>query len=129
MERQLRKLAGCGLLMVLATAGCRSMHRSSVPPGPKFSADGRQQPSVGFSTDPHIPNQAGNPALSPVQNMAPGGGMAGLSSAPQVGTPGVNAGNYGVPGGAAFGQPGTSGTAPSLGTGAPAGGTSAPSAN
>jgi len=71
MERRLRNWAACGLLMVLATTGCRSM-RSSVPPGPKFSPDGRQQPGIGFSTEPHAPNQAGNPALNAVSNMAPG---------------------------------------------------------
>lgn len=116
MERRLRNWAACGLLMVLSTAGCRSM-RSSVPPGPKFSPDGRQQPSVGFSTDPHPANQAGNPALNAASNLAPGGTMPGASGGPQVGTPGVNGGNFGVPGGAAFGQPGTSGAAPSLNPG------------
>ncbi|MDR3635209.1 MAG: hypothetical protein P4L84_15500 [Isosphaeraceae bacterium] len=121
MERRLRKWAGCGLLVVLASAGCRSMH-SSVPPGPKFSPDGRQQPSVGFSNDAHAPNQVGNPALNPMANMAPGGSVSGLSGAPQVGTPGVNGGNFGVPAGAAYGQPGTSGAAPSLNPGASAGG-------
>jgi hypothetical protein len=122
MERQLRKWAGCGLLMVLATTGCRSMHHSSVPPGPKFTPDGRQQPSVGFSTDPHTPNQAGNPALNPMTNLAPGGAMPGMSGAPTIGTPGPAGTNLGVPAGAAFGAPGTSGAAPGLNLGGPAGG-------
>lgn len=110
MERRTRHWAACGLLILLAATGCRSMH-SSVPPGPKFSPDGRQQPSVGFSTEAHPPNQLGNPALSTVNNMAPGGTMAGLNGV-QNGIPGSSVNNYGVPGGAAFGGLGTSGSAP-----------------
>jgi hypothetical protein len=126
MERQVRIWAACGLLMITATTGCRSMGRSSVPPGPKYSADGRQQPGVSFSSDPHAANQAGNPSLGGITNMAPGGTLAGGSGAPQLGTPGPNSNPYGVPGGAAFGGPGTSGAAPSLNAGG--GGAAAPGA-
>lgn len=110
MERRTPHWATYGLLMLLAATGCRSMH-SSVPPGPKFSPDGRQQPTVGFSTEPHPPNQSANPALNTVNNMAPGGNMAGMGG-PQTGMPGSAVNNYGVPGGAAFGGLGTSGAAP-----------------
>ena len=117
MERRTRLWAACGLLMLLAATGCRSMH-SNVPPGPKFSADGRQQPPIGFSNESHPPNQFANPALNSVNNMnmAPGGNLANMGGV-QTGMPGSAVNNYGVPGGAAFGAPGTSGADPSLGAG------------
>ena len=52
MDRQTRRLAGFGLMFVLAASGCRST-RSEVPPGRQYSGDGRQVPPVGFSSDPH----------------------------------------------------------------------------
>lgn len=117
MERRTRHWAACGMLVLLAATGCRSMH-SSVPPQPKYGPDGRQEPTVGFSTDAHPANQAGNPALGQPSNMGPGGmppGMGGM----QTGIPGPAISNYGVPGGAQFGAPGTSGAASTPGLGSP----------
>ena len=105
MDRQTRRLAGCGLIFVLATSGCRST-RSEVPPGRRYSGDGRQVPSVGFSSDPH-------PAGANGMGSVPGGPgtMPGQYGTPSPATP-----NYGMPTGNAYGPPGH---AP-VGSGAPA---------
>jgi hypothetical protein len=95
MDRQTRRLAGFGLMFVLATSGCRST-RSEVPPGRKFSGDGREIPSVGFSSDPH-------PAGANGMGSVPGGPgtMPGRYGTPAPATP-----NYGMPTGNAYGPPG-----------------------
>jgi hypothetical protein len=124
MERLTRTMAGCGLTLALAVAGCKSTH-SEVPPGRPYSADGRQAPPVGFSADPH-------PITSP--------GIAGAPGSPQYGVPGAaNSGNFGAPTNNAFGPPGTApvggmGTSPGIGVGSgneatamPMGGLGAPS--
>ncbi len=96
MDRQTRRLAGCGLMFVLVTSGCRST-RSEVPPGRRYSGDGRQVPSVGFSSDPH-------PAGANGMGSAPGGPgtMPG-----QYGTPSPATRNYGAPTGDSYGPPGS----------------------
>ena len=95
MDRQTRRLAGFGLMFVLATSGCRST-RSEVPPGRQYSGDGRQVPPVGFSSDPH-------PAGANGMGSVPGGPgtMPG-----QYGTPAPATPNYGMPTGNAYGPPG-----------------------
>jgi hypothetical protein len=95
MDRQTRRWAGCGLMIVLATSGCRST-RSEVPPGRRYSGDGRQVPSVGFSSDPH-------PAGANAMGSVPGG--PGMMPG-QYGTPSPATPNYGVPTGNAYGPPG-----------------------
>ena len=52
MDRLKFTLAGCGLAALMAASGCRNL-RSEVPAGRPYSSDGRQMPSVGFSSDPH----------------------------------------------------------------------------
>src|SRR5579883_2690294 len=95
MDRLNRTLAGCcGLFVLLAATGCKSM-RSSVPPGRPYSADGRQAPAVGFSNEPHP--MAGN-AIGMGSNT---GGAAGS----QFGTPMPGMPNYGAPTNNAFGPP------------------------
>jgi len=95
MDRQTRRLAGFGLMFVLATSGCRST-RPEVPPGRKYSGDGRQVPSVGFSSDPH-------PAGANGMGSVPGGPgtMPGQYGTPSPATP-----NYGAPTGHSYGPPG-----------------------
>ena len=97
MDRQTRRWAGCGLMIVMATSGCRST-RSEVPPGRKYSGDGRQVPSVGFSSDPR-------PSGANGMGSVPGGPgtMPGRYGTPSPATP-----NYGVPTGNDYGPPGQS---------------------
>jgi hypothetical protein len=68
---------------------------------------------VTFSNEPHPLNQAGNSALGPNLNLGPNGNQPSGAGTPPAayGTPAVNGGNFGVPSGAAFGGPGTSGAA------------------
>jgi hypothetical protein len=54
MDRLTRTLAGSGLLLLALASGCRST-RDEVPPGRGYRNDGRQEPAVGFSTQPHDP--------------------------------------------------------------------------
>jgi hypothetical protein len=121
MDRLSRRLAGCGLAtaLLLLSAGCRSM-RSEVPRGRPFSADGKQPPSIGFSSEP---NQVkGFSGLQTAPGTRNNVGQFGLPS------PGPNTSNYGVPAGS-YGPPGTAmlGTTPSGGanpaTGIPQNGT------
>jgi hypothetical protein len=137
MDRRTRRLVGCGLALaiLLPGAGCRSM-RSEVPPGRPFSPDGKQQPPIGFSSQP-------NPVdgLSGLHNTAPGTGAStgqlGMPSAgPSASTYGVPSGNFGPPGSSTLGQAptGTGGANPSTAlpqtgtgaTGAAAGATTQP---
>jgi hypothetical protein len=114
MDRLTRIVAGGCLAAVLGilipSSGCRSM-RNDVPPGKPYSTTGGAPP-VGFNSDarantgvggglypngltPGSPSPTGNPAL------------AGSGRAPQYGTPGPGAGNYGAPTAGAYGPPGT----------------------
>jgi hypothetical protein len=93
-----RLLACCGLSVILAAAGCRST-RSEVPPGRQYTNDGRQIPTIGFSSDPHAPQSptfAGN---------VPGTGPGAMSGA--LGGPTPNASAFGVPTNHAYGPPET----------------------
>jgi hypothetical protein len=99
MDRQTRRLAGCGLMFVLAIAGCKST-RSEVPPGRRYSGDGRQVPPVGFSSDPHPAAANGMGAVPGGPGMMPG----------QYGTPAPATPNYGAPTGHSFGPPGSAPT-------------------
>ena len=125
MDRHTLTLAGCGLMLLLASTGCKST-RSEVPPGRPYMSDGRQMPpgSTLFSSDPHpmagnaLSNTPGNPpgapgALPGMPGSTPGtpGGQPGAPG--QFGTPGPGAStNWGAPTGHAYGPPGTSGVVP-----------------
>ncbi len=106
MDRQTRRLAGCGLMFVLAASGCRST-RSEVPPGRQYAGDGRQVPSVGFSSDPHPTGANGLGSMPGGPGTMPG----------QYGTPPPATPNYGMPTGNAYGPPGQAPAGP--GTAAP----------
>ncbi len=81
MDRHTLTLAGCGLMLLLASSGCKST-RSEVPPGRPYMSDGRQTPpgSTLFSSEPHP--MAGN-ALSNTPGNLPGtpGGLPGTAGA------------------------------------------------
>jgi hypothetical protein len=133
MDRLNRNAAGCGLMLMLATAGgCRST-RPEVPPGRPYTNDGRQVPPINFSSDPH-------PMTGPGIVAGPG-----APGAPQYGTPSsASSANFGAPTGNQYGPPGTAtgvGTVPagagyssemepssmpSTGLGMPSGGTAPP---
>ena len=61
--------SGCGLVLMLATTGCKST-QNKVPPGRAYSSDGKQEPAIGFSSGPHPANNAGND-MCPSAAMAP----------------------------------------------------------
>lgn len=103
MDRRKLILAGCGLAAFLAAPGCRST-RSEVPPGHAYSSDGRQIPSLGFSSDPRpLPNNAAGLTPGVSQN-----------AVGQYGMPAPNSGNnsaLGAPTNHGYGPPGTAGLA------------------
>jgi hypothetical protein len=71
MDRLTRGLAGCGLALLATATGCRSM-RDEVPPGRAYRSDGRQEPRVGFNTQPHMPPATPGQAFGGVGgNLAP----------------------------------------------------------
>jgi hypothetical protein len=105
MDRLKLTLAGCGLAVLVAAPGCRNL-RSEVPAGRPYTSDGRQMPSVGFSSDPH-------PPIGGAVASAPGAVGMGTAEQPgmtgQFGTPAPGStGNYGAPTSNAYGPPGTS---------------------
>lgn len=106
MDRLLRKLAGCGLVVLLVAPGChQGMNR--VPPGRPYNSDGRQTPPIDFGSDPKPQTNMNTQALG-VQP----GTMPGQAFGPQTNsyTP-TNAPRFGAPtDGGAYGPPGTAGT-------------------
>src|SRR4051812_44159178 len=102
MDRLNRKLAGCGLALVMAMpgAGCRST-RSEVPPSPSFAGNG--QAPIGFSQEP---NPVNGSAGLPVGNSQYG--IPSPGTTPNYGPGGQ--GGFGAPGSNLGGQPDTSPT-------------------
>jgi hypothetical protein len=140
MDRLNRTMAGCGLSLLLVSAGgCRST-RHEVPPGRPYTSDGRQAPPINFSNDPHpmtgpgIANGMGAPGGP--QYGTPSSAMSSNHGAPtgnQYGPPGTAMGGGQMPSGPGFSSSGTEPTSmPPAGLGAPSvgqetGPTSAPS--
>lgn len=120
MDRLLRKLAGCGLVVLLAAPGChQGMNR--VPPGRPYNSDGRQTPPIDFGSDPKPQTNMNTQALGVQPGTLPGQAYGAQSNSY---TP-TNAPRFGTPtDGGAYGPPGTAGTtSPYLaGAGAGAGG-------
>lgn len=110
MDRHSRTAVSFGLSLSLTLAlgatGCRST-RSEVPPSKPFSSTGQPSAPLSFGSAPHQAN--GLSALG----AGGGDGLPGQAAngAGQLGTPAPGSSTFGVPAGAAFGQPGTSGLA------------------
>ncbi len=103
MDRLTKTLAGCGLALMAAAAGCRSAH-DEVPPGKVYRPEGRPDSAVGFSTSQP---EKGYGAYGTPPNLTQGNiGGGGLMGSRPVG--GDMTGT--VPGNR-FGGPGTSGAA------------------
>lgn len=111
MDRQIqwvRSGLGLGLLAIasVTATGCKST-RPEVPPGRPYTADGRQKPAVGFSTEPRPLTT--DPTATPT-GIGRGSGLANRSEASPLGLPpGLQGNNFGAPSGATYGPPGTAG--------------------
>lgn len=102
MERRDRRTASLGLALTLTLGltGCRTP-RSEIPPSKTFSGNGQPTAALPFGSTPNPVN--GFSALP----SAAGDGLPGQTGAGQLGTPGTNSGNFGVPSTSSFGPPGT----------------------
>ena len=106
MDRVARSLAVCGMGLMALASGCRST-RPEVPPGRPYSNDGRRQPAIGFSSDPHPIDGS---AITNIVPDSPGAnkmaqGLNANSSRPDMSSV------LGGDAGGSYGPPGTSGRA------------------
>lgn len=111
MDRQVQWVRSGLVLGLFALAnvtatGCKST-RPEVPPGRPYTADGRQKPAVGFSTEPRPLTT--DPTATPT-GIGRGSGLANRSEASPLGLPpGLQGNNFGTPSGGTYGPPGTAG--------------------
>lgn len=117
MDRHTRKhwrLAGCGLALVLAVAGCRTLPRrgETVPADPGYGPEAGPGGQVGFGSAPHQNSYMGNGGYA--GGMPTSGGYAGGGAAPGGGMPAGGFGGAGAgpaAGGGAAGYGGGAGAA------------------
>jgi hypothetical protein len=104
MDRLTQTLAGSGLLLLALASGCRST-RDEVPPSRGYRNDGRQEPAVGFSTQPHTapPTAFGGKVGGAQGNLAPTAPQMQPPSTPD--TYGTTNNKFGAPGTSGLGQP------------------------
>lgn len=102
MDRLLRRLAGCGLVLLLASPGChQGMNR--VPPGRPYNSNGQQTPPIDFSSDPKPTNNLNSSALGVQPGAMPGQQFSNQTNqytptnGPRLSLP-TNTGTYGPPG-------------------------------
>ena len=111
MDRLSRSLALCGMGVVLTASGCRSA-RPEVPPGRPYSNDGRRQPAIGFSSDPHPVDGS---AMTNIVPDSPGAGRMAQGLNANSSRPDMSSVLGGDANGS-YGPPGTSGrTDPNVG--------------